>query len=155
MERHLKNFIWSIPLLIVLMAVINVSSLVTEAAAQGPKLNFWQSLDTDILNKRIANTPVSSNAMLINPVSLAHELAGGSAETPHTNIDLQTKVGDEFDHVIVIVVRDKFLDDSVRGDWHRFEFSRNSRGAWRVTDARKAVRCWRSPTGIYTARQCL
>jgi hypothetical protein len=56
----------------------------------------------------------------------------------------------------VTVVCDGFLDDSIRGTWNELHLARTQAGAWEVTRAYRAYRCWRGPHGrSYSAEPCL
>jgi hypothetical protein len=51
--------------------------------------------------------------------------------------------GEVADTVVVIVGRDGFNDDSVRGDWHRAVVYRVADGTWRFQKLDRAFRCYR------------
>ena len=89
-----------------------------------------------------------------DPISLCLKLMGGVAETPRVRIETFSDPKEDFNQVTVIVVRDGFQDDSLRGDWHKFELKRAADGAWAVDAARRAYRCWRSTFKGYSANLC-
>ncbi|MCX5834979.1 MAG: hypothetical protein NTV99_10820 [Deltaproteobacteria bacterium] len=47
------------------------------------------------------------------------------------------------DRTGVTVIRDGFLDDSLRGDWHYFELRKMNDQGWRFTEIRRAFLCRR------------
>jgi hypothetical protein len=51
--------------------------------------------------------------------------------------------GEVSDTVVVVLVRDRFKDDSIRGDWHRAVLYRTPEGTWRFSELRRAFRCYR------------
>jgi hypothetical protein len=62
---------------------------------------------------------------------------------------------DGADTTVVVVTRDGFLSDSVRGDWHRLVYARESDRTWRIRSVRRAFRCYRgSRVGSYSAELC-
>jgi hypothetical protein len=60
-----------------------------------------------------------------------------------------------FNATKIVCIRDGFLDDSVRGDWHELDLRRLPDGTWRVNEARIAIRCWRTEnTEVYQDKPC-
>ncbi len=54
----------------------------------------------------------------------------------------------------IIVVRDGFLDDSVRGDIHELVVEK-TRDQWEIKSVKRAFRCWRnSDSTSYSAGAC-
>ncbi|CAN0507839.1 unnamed protein product, partial [Discosporangium mesarthrocarpum] len=126
----------------------------TQPSADGIPVISTTALDAAALNTRIRTMTPAGQKQRLNPVSLVHELIGGSEETPRMKIDQQADPIADFNRVSVTIIRDGFQDDSVRGDWHRFLFSRRADGSWAVLEARRAYRCYRGRTDIYRAELC-
>jgi len=54
----------------------------------------------------------------------------------------------------IIVVRDGFLDDSIRGDIHELVVEKIE-GQWEIKNAKRAFRCWRGPDSApYSVDTC-
>jgi len=117
--------------------------------AQNVELQSAEKLDATALNGRLR-----SMARKGSPISLVLELIGGTEETPRVLVDLAGDEKVDFNRVTVIVVRDGFQDDSVRGDWHEFKLSRSADGDWTVDAARRAYRCWRGTFKGYSSQIC-
>lgn len=63
--------------------------------------------------------------------------------------------GEVADTVVVVVGRDGFKDDSLRGDWHRAVLYRTSQGTWRFHELRRAYRCYRGKVPAhYSGERC-
>lgn len=71
------------------------------------------------------------------------ELFGADTDKRALWLSEEANRGEAPDTVVVIMVRDGLVDDSVRGDWHRVVYRRQGDGSWRVHDLRRAYRCWR------------
>ncbi len=117
--------------------------------AQNVELQSTETLDTKALNGRLQNMAHKGG-----PVSLVLELIGGTEETPRVLVDMTGDEKADFNRVTVIVVRDGFQDDSVRGDWHEFTLLRAADDAWTVDAARRAYRCWRGTFKGYSDHLC-
>jgi hypothetical protein len=110
-----------------------------------------KALDADALNARAASAPPFVRQ---SPVMLAHWLVGGDEETPKVAIEMTSDPKQDFQSARVTILRDGFLDDSVRGDWHRFAFARTADGALNIQRASVAWRCWRGATDAYQSNLC-
>lgn len=117
----------------------------------GVALLSAQTLNADRLNDRLA---ALTGSVRRAPLEIALLLVGNSDETPRVVIEMFSDPDTDFSQATVTVLRDGFQDDSVRGDWHEFQMSRATDGPWRVTQARRANRCWRGADKGYVARYC-
>jgi hypothetical protein len=77
-----------------------------------------------------------------DPVEIARRFIG-SHDARTVNISRQDDPGERADSTTVIIVEDGYLDDSLRGTWHRFRMARSGDGTWIVAEVRRAYRCWR------------
>ncbi len=60
--------------------------------------------------------------------------------------------------VELTIVRDGFLDDSIRGDIHYLKLKKSSEGIWKVVLMKKAISCWRDRQNkepVYSLGPCL
>ncbi|MDH3659219.1 MAG: hypothetical protein OEU92_04175 [Alphaproteobacteria bacterium] len=112
------------------------------------------ALDTTELNERILRMDQTSAMVLSSPIALVEALIGGSDEARSTTIAVQRESAERPGRASVTAIRDGFLDDSIRGDWHRFDVERRSDGSWKVTKAQRATRCWRSSSVAYSSSAC-
>lgn len=121
----------------------------SQQLAQGAAPQSAITLDVTALNERLRTM-----ARKGSPVPLVLDLIGGTEETPRVLVDMSSEAKTDFNRVTVIVVRDGFQDDSVRGDWHEFKLTRAADGVWTVIAARRAYRCWRGTFKEYSDRTC-
>ena len=122
----------------------------------GQKPLSWQRLDADSLNARIERALATGEDWPQNPVEIALQLFGENLEELQSAIvEMEKNRPEGADAATVNYIRDGFLDDSVRGDWHQVELQRLTDGTWRVRNARTAHRCWRSlNTVAYRSSPC-
>lgn len=57
-------------------------------------------------------------------------------------------------NITITVVRDGFLDDSVRGDIQYLKLHKDNKGIWEILTIKKAISCWRSESTIYSSEVC-
>lgn len=112
-------------------------------AAQIPTPASWVALDTSELNAAI-DAAISADADWPSSALMATlQLIGGYVDSRIVVIEEEKNRGENPDSTTVVYIRDGFLGDSVRGDWHELLYWRLSDGTWRVSEARYAWRCWR------------
>ncbi|MEO0948673.1 MAG: hypothetical protein AAFY11_11125 [Cyanobacteria bacterium J06641_5] len=109
------------------------------------KPQSWQPLAADDLNDRIDRAIAAEAAWpQKNPVQITLQLFGENLEEVRSAIvEMEKNRPEGADAATVNYIRDGFLDDSVRGDWHQLELQRLPDRTWRVRNARVARRCWR------------
>ena len=64
-------------------------------------------------------------------------------DAPTISISREDAPGEVAGTTTVTVVRDRLLDDSVRGIWDQLVLTRQDDGTWRIEEARRAYRCRR------------
>ena len=64
-------------------------------------------------------------------------------DSTSSEIEVVFASGESSDGARVTVLRDGFVDDSVRGDAHRIELKRQADDSWRPVAAEIFLRCWR------------
>ncbi len=62
---------------------------------------------------------------------------------PEVSISRKDGPGEAASTTTVTVIRDRLLDDSIRGIWDQLVLTRQPDGTWRIEEARRAYRCWR------------
>ena len=107
------------------------------------EVESWESVDVAGLNTRIEGAVAVGAAWPRSPLRMTVELLITDVDTRSVWLTEQGNRGEVSDTTVVIVVRDGFLDDSVRGDWHRIVYYRAGDGTWRVHEVQRAYRCWR------------
>lgn len=84
---------------------------------------------------------------------VVERLAGAGCHD--TCVRMEKEPGEGCRSARVVVVRDGFLDDSVRGDWTEIHLEKGESGSWRALEIRRAERCRRgSNRQSYAAEPC-
>ena len=116
----------------------------------------WEQTDAAPLNARVDQAVEAGASWPGSPLEITVELFGGDEDTRSVILKEELNRGEGADTVVVVMVRDGFLDDSIRGYWERIVYHRQPDGTWRVIDLRRAYRCWRGHhTDTYSAHRCL
>lgn len=113
----------------------------------------WEVIEPNILNKKIqlaykANLEWATKPELyvFNLFELS-DLKKISYEYNADNIESPK-------NITIIVVRDGFLDDSVRGDIQHIKLNKDNKGMWKILTIKKAISCWRREKPIYSSEAC-
>jgi len=115
----------------------------------------WAELDLGELNGRLEKAVLSGEEWPFSPLQSSLQLFGGDTDAQAVVIEEMKNRVEGADSATVVMIRDGFLDDSVRGDWHEVVFGRQADGTWRVTEARVAYRCRRGDnTSVYQGELC-
>jgi hypothetical protein len=107
-----------------------------------------------LYNNKIEQAVRNGEKWPLSPLKLVITLLNAEAETREISILKTADVGENAKHVVVTIIRDGFLDDSVRGDLHRFMLERKDDETWRVSDVRKSRRCWRPEIKYFHSGKC-
>ena len=75
-------------------------------------------------------------------------------ETRELKLTYASSGGEQPSQATVELRRDGFLDDAVRGDWHRLALQRQADGTWRFVEGSRAQQCWRNSSKGYMADAC-
>ena len=115
----------------------------------------WAELDLVELNGRLEKAVLSDEEWPSSPLQSTLHLFGGDSDAQAVVIEEMKNRVEGADSTTVVMVRDGFLDDSVRGDWHEVVFERQPDGTWRIAEARVAYRCRRGEnTSVYQGDMC-
>lgn len=115
----------------------------------------WAGLDPVELNGRLEKAVLSGQEWPSSPLQSTLQLLGDDTGAQALVIEEMKNRVEGADSVTVVMIRDGFLDDSVRGDWHEVVFERQQDGTWRVAEARVAYRCRRGEnTSVYRGDPC-
>ncbi len=116
-------------------------------------IKSWESVEINTLNIKIKEAYSSELKWtskpefyvfylfdLSNLKNVSYEYSADSIENPkEININL---------------VRDGFLDDSIRGDIQRIKLAKNNNGEWEVSSLHRATSCWRNEALVYSSEAC-
>ena len=115
----------------------------------------WLALDAEDLNARIEEAVAAKETWAQSPLMVTINLFGDDRDTRSATLKEVKNRGEGADATSIVYIRDGFLEDSVRGDWHQVELHRVPDGTWRVSKARVAYRCWRAEdTEVYRGQLC-
>jgi len=113
----------------------------------------WEDVETDTLNNKIEKAYAEGVQWADRPElyvfnlfelsglrKISYEYSADNIESPR-NIEIS-------------LVRDGFLDDSVRGDIQRIRLRKNNEGRWEILSIKRAVSCWRNEEPAYSSEAC-
>lgn len=137
------------------IAAASAASAPKRAKGAEPVVESYQSVELAPLNRRVEAAVAAGEKWPWSPLRMTLDLFGGDDETRSVRIEEQKNRGEGADTTIVTLIRDGFMDDSVRGSWEQITFHRLTDGSWRVGEARRATRCWRGERlESYGAKPC-
>jgi len=115
----------------------------------------WSEISIATLNSRLELAVSSGAEWPSSPLQSTLEFFGDDLGAQAVVIEEMKNRIEGADSATVMMIRDGFLDDSVRGDWHEVVFKRQKDGTWRVASARVAYRCRRGEnTSVYQGNLC-
>ena len=115
----------------------------------------WAELDLADINSRLDMAVLSDEAWPSSPLQSTLQLFGDDSDVQSVVIEEMKNRVEGADSATVMMIRDGFLDDSVRGEWFEVVFERQTDGTWRVAEARVAYRCRRGEnTSVYQGDLC-
>jgi len=118
-------------------------------------VDSWRNVDVMPLNSRVDEAVEAGLDWPRSALYVTLNLVGGDADTRSLVLSEVANRGEAPDTMVVVVARDGFLDDSVRGDWHRAVLYRATDGTWRLHEMRRAFRCYRGGSlDRYSADLC-
>lgn len=127
-ERETTKYAKTASLLSILVTGLNESA------------KTYKSLDVTEFNQKIEKADSENWAKM--PTQIIARLIPKFEEIKSRTIEIVAASIEENDFLTVFVTDDGFLDDSVRGEKHKFELKMNEQGVWKVVSASKAWRCW-------------
>lgn len=112
----------------------------------------WQQVSPTRISKTIQQARKKNKNWVKVPSLFAQNLFEFS-ELKNYSIQYTANRGESPDQATIIVMRDGFLDDSVRGDIHHIELNKMD-DDWQVSQVKRAHRCWRSEDKEFTTKPC-
>ena len=107
------------------------------------EVESWNTVDVAPLNARISEAAVEGHVWVKSPLMVTLEVIGGDIDRRTLSVRELGSGGEAPDTVTITMARDRFLDDSVRGDWHHVVLYRLDDWTWRFHEIRRAFRCYR------------
>jgi hypothetical protein len=112
-------------------------------ATLGVSVDSWELVPVDELNARIEAAEAAGLDWPRHAIGAALAALEYGLDARYVELTAAGNRGEVADTVVVVVGRDRFKDDSIRGDWHRAVLYRTSEGTWRFGELRRAFRCYR------------
>lgn len=140
----------------VLVAAQPAGAAPTAADLCTPRVLSSREIAVDFFNARAVSALAAGEDWARDPLrtALACLQQHGDGECSTTAMLMDKPPGEGCHRVRITIVRDGFLDDSIRGDWTQFDLVRSGE-TWTVARALRAQRCWRSADPeAYVADPC-
>lgn len=143
-------------LLLSIFSVIPVFHVNAQSADKLPVKSYALQKDVQAFNAELAarepNEPWQNQALAV-----ALRYLKDTSGTRLTRITSQVPAGEDPEEpslVIITVVQDGFLDDSVRGEWNQLILKKDHKERWMLQSARKAFLCHRGSTQAFQKELC-
>ena len=127
-------------------------NLGTDRSTAALETDSWRVLPVTRFSN-IVNSARADNKTWINSPSLFAFNLLNLSEIKHYRIDSSLDNSESATQGTLLVERDGFVDDSVRGDVHSFKLKKIG-GQWQVVQVKHAVRCWRIKQDRYANQTC-
>jgi len=140
-----------IPYYLILLLVS--TSCASNSYKTAQNIKSWEVIKPEALNTKIQQAYKENLTWVRNPELYVFNLINLTSlrkiayEYSTDNIKSPQKIN-------LSIMRDGFLDDSVRGDIQKIKLSKNSKGKWKVISIKKAISCWRRDKLIYSSELC-
>jgi len=128
---------------------------VSTACASNIDLNVksWEVLETKTFNKKIQQGYLSGLSWVTKPELYVFNLFELS-NLKKVSYEYSVDNTENPENIEISIIRDGFLDDSVRGDIQQIKLKKNHEGKWEVLYAKRAINCWRNKTLVYSSEEC-
>lgn len=94
---------------------------------------------------------IASGQDVLTVIAQALQLGLGQASL---RVEVSRSGAESAAHLFVTIWRDRYLDDSLRGEWLELTYQAQPGGRWQLQAARRAWSCWRGATQAYQANLC-
>jgi len=120
---------------------------------QSLEVQSWEILPVTRFANIVKSARVEKRPWVKSPALYASHLLNLSGVKAY-RVDYVADRGESNTLSTILIYRDGFLDDSVRGDVHEFELKKIA-GGWQIQQVRRAIRCWRNNQDHYALQRCL
>ena len=114
-----------------------------ESSLNHVEVESWETVDPAEMNTEITGALAEGEEWPRSPLAATVQLLGGDTDAQTLQLEEHRSNPEGVYMVIVVLVRDGFLGDSVRGDWHRIAYESQPDGTWRIRSVQRAFRCYR------------
>ena len=116
-------------------------------------IKSWENINASIMNEIIQKAYKKDLKWAVKPELYIFHLFELS-ELKTISYKYSADTIEEPKNININLVRDGFLDDSVRGDIHHLKLKKHKNGTWKVISIKKATSCWRKKELIYSSEAC-
>lgn len=103
-----------------------------------------QNLSTSTFDKQMEEAKANEADWIKSPILTALKFTGERMDSRNLNIDVKSLTGGEsITKVLVTIIQDGFMDDSVSGDVTFLRMAKVA-GTWEIVSAKKAWKCWKN-----------
>jgi hypothetical protein len=113
-----------------------------EKTADDENTGSFENIDVNDFNRQIEEAANAKENWVKMPTQVIAKMIGRFSEIRSRTIEISAPSAEEAESLTVTVIDDGFLDDSVRGEKHKFELKTNEQGIWKFVSAGKSWRCW-------------
>jgi hypothetical protein len=126
-------------------------------AGRDVPVESWAELEVDEFNATVDAAVDSGKAWASDPIDVVeHFIRAAIGGANYTRLEKKDNRVEWPDSTVITLIRDRYADDSIRGDWHRITLYRLPDGSWRLSEALRAFRCYRGhQQDAYGKRLCL
>jgi hypothetical protein len=116
----------------------------------------WAALDVDEFNATVDAAVDSGKTWPGDPIDVVENFIWATiGGANYTRLEKQDNRVEWPDSTVITLIRDRWADDSIRGDWNQITLYRLPDGTWRLSEALRAYRCYRvHQQGAYGERLC-
>lgn len=101
----------------------------------------FQNVDINQINQTIDQAARRGNDWVKSPMQILTRLTGDFSEMKNRTIELTTPTGEASGEILVTIINDGLLDDSVRSEKYMYKLEKTSGSIWKVTSAQKSWQC--------------
>jgi len=148
-----KNLFLVISLLCI---IVSISGSACLAGPLDVKVVSSRELDVSSFNKVIEGAIKQGLEWPHDAVRTAVNVLCNGGQAKEVAVLFEANRVENPDTAVVIIARDGFADDSIRGDWYKVTLYRKNDCTWRFENVQRAFRCYRKKsTDCYSAEPCL
>lgn len=156
-SKKVARFCYTMLCLAILFSLVSACSMSLKHTANDltdVPVESLKQIDIKPFNLKIEEAVADGKTWPFSPALTVFKLLDGDTETQMLSLTQKANRIEAPDQVVVVLIRDGFLDDSVRGDYYRFLFYPMLDRSWRLAEMHRAWRCWRIESDSYRSDLC-
>jgi len=148
--KYMKTYYY--PILFALLTTSCFTQANTENALNNQDVQSWKTLDPTNFNDVIIKASAENKSWIKKPEQYIFNILDLS-NLKQIHYDLVSDNIEAPENITITLIRDGFLDDSVRGDIHSIQLIKNNQ-SWKISSVKQAIRCWRNDSSAYSSKAC-